>query len=146
MYRVVIADEDRASRDLLAQALSMDDCQLQMVSRGEDVLRHLIKGQVDILITEVHLPDMSAWNLIPKVHQIDRDISVITMTADTTWETLKRVRKEGGYVFFYGLKPLNLQEMQEVVRSVVQWRQKRHRAGNELRPSQPFAQHISVVC
>ena len=130
MYRVIIADGDRASRELLAQALSIDDCHIERVSRGEDVLRYLTKGQVDILITEVHLPDMPAWELIPQVHQIDRDLPVITMTADDTWETSKRVRIEHGPVFFYGLKPLDLQEMQEVVCSIVQWQQKRCRAGN----------------
>jgi len=129
MYRVVIADGDRASRDLLAQALSIDDCQIEMVSRGKDVLRHLTKGQVDILITEVHLADMPAWNLIPQVHQIDRDLPVITMTADDTLETSRRVRLEGGPVFFYGLKPLNLREMREVVRGVVRWQQKRRQEG-----------------
>ena len=129
MYRVVIADGDRASRDLLAQALSIDECHIERVSRGEDVLRYLTKGQVDILITEVHLPDMPAWKLIPQVHQIDRELPVITMTADDTWETSTRVRGEGGPIFFYGLKPLDLREMQEVVHSVACWRQQRRCEG-----------------
>ncbi len=125
MYRVLIADGDRASRDLLAQALSRDDCQIEVVSRGEEVLQRVATERVDVLIAEVHLPDMPAWDLIPKVRQIDRHISIIAVTADDTWETSRRVRVERGPVFFYALKPLNLREMQEVVCCAAQWTQRR---------------------
>lgn len=127
MYRVLIADGDQAARDLLTQALSVDDCQIDAVSLGGDALRHITEAVVDILITEVHLPDMPAWDLIPAVHRFDPDISVITVTADDTWETSRKVRMAGGQNYFYGVKPLNLREMQEVVHSVARWRQERLR-------------------
>ena len=131
MHRVLLADGDQDSRDLMAQALSLDDYQIEAVSLGGDALRHIAEGTVDILITEVHLPDMPAWDLIPRVHRIDPDIPVITVTADDTWETSRRVRMAADQAIFYGLKPLDLREMQEVVRSVVRWRQER------LRPRMP---------
>ena len=109
------------------QALSIEDYRIEVVSRGEDVLQHIAAEGADVLIAEVHLPDMPAWDLIPKVHEIDRRIPVITVTADDTWETSRRVRVESGPVFFYGLKPLNLKEMQEVVRGAVRWMQGQHR-------------------
>jgi len=124
MYKVLIADEDEASRDLLAQALSIDDYQIEVFSRGEGVLRRIAAGGVDVLITEVHLPDMPAWDLIAKVHRIDRRIAVIAVTVDESWETSRRVRIESGPVFFYALKPLDLREMQQVVRLAVEWAQR----------------------
>ena len=126
MYFVVIADEDRTSRDLLIQALSIDDCRIETVSLGEDALRHVAESEVDVLITDAHLPDMPAWELVPKVHQIDRHTSVIAVTADDSWETSRRTRVEGGPVFFYAIKPLNLREMQLVVRCAAAWSRKQH--------------------
>jgi len=85
----------------------------------------------------VHLADMPAWILIPKVHQLDPDIPIIAVTADDSWETSRRVRVEGGPVFFYGLKPLNLREMQKVVGCAMDWRKKHGGDSREGRKSQP---------
>lgn len=127
MHRVLIADEDRVSADRLARALSPEDYQIERVTQGKDVLRRLTAGEIDILIVEVHLPDMPAWDLIPNVRQLDPNFPIIAITADDSWETSRRVRITGGPVFFYGLKPLNLREMQKVVRCAAQWRQRKDR-------------------
>lgn len=127
MHRVLIADEDRVSADRLARALSPEDYQIERVTQGKDVLRRLTAGEIDILIVEVHLPDMPAWDLIPNVRQLDPNFPIIAITADDSWETSRRVRITGGPVFFYGLKPLNLREMQKVVRCAAQWRQRQDR-------------------
>ena len=137
MSKVLIADRDRESRDLLAQALSMNDCQVELVTQGEEVLRRISRGETDVVIAEVHLADMPAWILIPKVHQLDPDIPIIAVTADDSWETSRRVRVEGGPVFFYGLKPLNLREMQKVVGCAMDWRKKHGGDSREGRKSQP---------
>lgn len=139
VYKVLIADGDGAFRDLLAQALSIDDCQVQVADRGEEVVRRIAEGGVDVLICEVYLPDLQAWDLISKVHQIDHDLPVIVVTADDSWETSRKVRTEGGSIFFYGLKPLNLREMKQVVGYAARWRQRRVRgldlAGRQMRRS-----------
>jgi len=123
MWRVLMVDRDRTTRDLLTQVLSMDNYQIEVACQGADALRRLAAKGVDILITEVHLADIPAWDLIPEVYRIDPDIPVITMTADDTRETSMRVR-DSGLIFFYGLKPVNLREMREVVRSAARWRQR----------------------
>jgi len=127
MDNVLIADGDRASRDLLAQALSSMACQVDFVTEGEEAFRRVSTGAVDVLITEVHLADLPAWRLVPRVHQVDPDLPVIAMTADDSWETSKRVRITGGPVFFYALKPLHLPQIRAVVCSALQWRQKHRR-------------------
>ena len=125
MHTVLIADGEKGSRDLLARALTADDFLVEAVSRGEDVLRRIAAKGVDVLVLEVHLPDISAWDLLPEVRRIDRNTVVITMTGDDAYETARKVRAKGGPVFYYGLKPLDLQEMREVVRCSAQWAQGR---------------------
>ena len=128
MWKVLIADGDVASSDSLREALSMNDCQVEVVSEGKEVLRQAARKEVDVVIIEVNLPDMPAWDLVPRLRQIDRDVPIIAVTADDSWETSRRVRLEGGPIFFYGLKPLDVIEIQQVVLSAVRWKQKR-RAG-----------------
>lgn len=122
MYRVLIADGDRVAREILAQALSVDVCEIELVSTGEEALRRVVERGVDVLIAEAHLPDMPAWELFAKARQIDVDLLAIAVTEDDSWETAMQVRTGGGPVFFYGLKPLDLGEMQEVVRCAARWR------------------------
>ncbi|MBT4138669.1 MAG: response regulator [Candidatus Latescibacteria bacterium] len=129
MYQVLIADPDRASRDLLMQALSVDNCSIKAVCSGEEVLQEIAKKETDVLIVEVHLPDIPAWELVPQVREIASEVSIVAVTEDDCWEISRRVRVTNGPVFFYGLKPLNLREMQDVVRYAVQWRQ---RQGNQI--------------
>jgi DNA-binding NtrC family response regulator len=124
MYRILVADGDAASRELLGQMAAMEDCQVELVSQGAEVLRTVAAGGVDVVVTEVHLPDMPAWQLVPQIHQMDPGIPVIAVTSDDSWETSRRVRIDGGPVFFYGLKPLPLREFQQVVVSALRWRQR----------------------
>ncbi len=125
MYRVLIADDDEMSRGPLARALATGTCRVEVVSCGVDALVRIARAGADVLIAEVHLPDIPAWKLFPAVRRIDPDTMLIAVTADESYETSIRVRTEGGPVFFYGLKPLNLQEMQQVVSSAIRWRQER---------------------
>jgi len=120
MYRVLIADGDETCRGLLMQALSVDEYQIAVVSSGKDALECISRKGTDVLIMEVHLPDMEGWSLIPEVRRINGDIPVIAVTADDAWETSRRIRIENGPIFFYEVKPLNMREMQEVVRKAVQ--------------------------
>jgi len=129
MGRVLIADGDRQVCELLTDALSQEEYRVDWVTRGEEVLREIAGGGIDVVITEVHLIDMPAWRLIPKVRQVDPDVPIIAITADDSWETSRRVRVEGGSIFFYGLKPLDVREMWKVVGCAVEWRSKQRGAG-----------------
>ena len=80
MGRVLIADGDREMRDLLAHALSQEDCRVELVARGEEVLEEIAGGGIDAVVTEVHLVDMPAWRLIPKVHQVDPHMPIIAFS------------------------------------------------------------------
>ena len=124
MYTVLIADVDGERRDRLAQALSLDRCQIELVSTAEGMLREISRRDVDVIVTEVHLSDASAWDFLPKVHEIEPHVPVIAVTSDDSWETSRRVRVEGASVFFYGLKPLNLWELRRVVQraGVQRWK------------------------
>ena len=124
MDRALIADADQEARTLLSEVLSQADCRAEFVTRGEEVLCRVSAEDFHLLIAEVHLPDMEAWELIPRVRRLAPDLPIIATTADVTWETSRRVRMEGGPIFFYAPKPLDLREMQEVVACVRRWRRR----------------------
>jgi len=121
MNRIVVVDGDEEVRDELVRLLS--DYQVEGFSQGKDALLRIATGDVDVLIVEVHLPDMPAWELIPKVHQRDPDILLITITDDNSWETSRKVRLAGS-ILYYGTKPLKVWEIRRVVDAALQWKEK----------------------
>ncbi len=125
MCRVLVADEEGKSRDLLVQALSMDGHQTSVTASAGEALTRVAEGQVDVLIAEVHLQDRPGWALLPDVHRLDPSIPVIAVSTDDSWETSKRVRTEAGPVFYYGLKPLDLKEIREVTQAAAEWKRQR---------------------
>ena len=125
MCRILVADVAGKSRDLLVEALSLDGHETRLADSGSEVLTRIAEGSVDVLIAEVHLKDRPAWALFPDVHRLDPGIPVIAVSADDSWETSRRVRTEAGPIFFYGLRPLDLDEMRQVVLAAQKWRQRR---------------------
>ena len=124
MCRVLVADEEGRSRDLLVEALSIDGHETTVTASGSEALTRIAEGGVDVLIAEVHLKDRPAWTLFPDVHRLDPSVPLIAVSADDSWETSKRVRSEAGPVFYYGLKPLNLKEIREATLAAQEWKRR----------------------
>ena len=122
MSKILIVEPDESSANRLARGLSRSGYQVETVSVGEVAVRRIQAQQVDVLITEVNLPDMQACDLIARVHRIDPEIPVLVTTDDESWETSRKIRIGSAPVFYYGLKPLDPREMQQVVHSAIQWR------------------------
>ena len=124
MCRVLVADVEGSSRDLLVQALSMDGHETIATASASEALTRVAEGKVDVLIAEVNLPDRQAWDLFPEVHGLDPSVPLIAVSADDSWETSKRVRSEAGPVFYYGLKPLNMKEIREATLAAQAWKRR----------------------
>lgn len=125
MATVLIVDGNAQSRAELAGVLTHAGWQVQTCSTAAEVIRRLSAIAPDVLVTEVHLPDLPAWELLPRIRAFDPELPVIALTADDSWETSRRVRVEAGPVFYYGLKPVNPTELQRVVQSAERWHRRR---------------------
>jgi nitrogen regulation protein NR(I) len=72
----------------------------------------------DAVILDVRLPDMSGLDAFERIRQIDPRLPVIIITAHATTETAIEAMKRGA--FEYLLKPLDLQELRQIVSKAVQ--------------------------
>ncbi|MFA6110797.1 MAG: response regulator [Candidatus Latescibacterota bacterium] len=134
MPAVVIVDADPGSRRELTQTLSEDGWEVWTYASAAEALARLPHLAVDLLVTEVHLPDLPAWDLIPRLRALDPDLPVVALTADEAWETSRRVRVEAGPVFYYALKPVDPQELRGVARSAARWRHRHDPPATAPRP------------
>lgn len=123
MHRVLVVDPDPKWAQSVRQALEAEDCWVEPRSSGAEAIASVADGAVDIVITEARLADMPGWELVSKVRNLDPHIPVVVVTEDDSWETSRRVRVEGDPVFYFALKPMDLQVLRSVVHYAARWRE-----------------------
>ena len=71
-------------------------------------------SDVSVIVMDVNMPEVRAYELIPIVKKINRRIPIIVMSSDDSIDLARKVRQAG--IFFYAMKPLNIEEIKLAVR------------------------------
>lgn len=85
--RVLVVDDERSMRELLSIVLRRDGYQVLMAEDGAAGLDLLKRERVDILITDIRMPQMNGVDLLREAKRIAPDIVSIVMTAFATTDT-----------------------------------------------------------
>ena len=118
---VLLVDEDRAVRALLAVSLEALGCRIVTAGNGEEALRVLhAKPSVDVMVTEAALPVMDGLELLCTIRQTDglKQLPVILCSASID-EMMMRKAVECG-CGRYLLKPVHPDFLFEQIRSLLQ--------------------------
>ena len=86
--RVLVVDDEPSMRQMLSIALRREGYQVSTAEDGESALAALAAGQLDLLITDVRMPEMSGVDLLREAKRIDPGLSVVMMTAYGSKETV----------------------------------------------------------
>jgi two-component system response regulator PilR (NtrC family) len=91
--RVLVVDDERSMRELLTIVLRRDGYDVLLAENGAVAVELLKRERVDILITDIRMPQMSGVDVLREAKKIDPDIISIVMTAfastDTAVEALR---------------------------------------------------------
>ena len=76
--RVMVVDDEAAVRDVLAEALQAEACEVITAASGEIALElyDAHDGELDAVFTDVGMPDMSGWELIEEIRKRSTTIPV----------------------------------------------------------------------
>ena len=80
--RVLVVDDKRSNQLALAAVLE-DECELFFALSGTEALQLLESQRVDVILMDVHMPDMDGFETVRRIKEIQavRDIPVIFVTA-----------------------------------------------------------------
>ena len=107
--RILIVDDEKLVRWTLTQKCKeFGYLSLEAVS-GEEALRMLQTEQVDAILLDVHLPDLSGIEVLDKLKSAGETRSIIMMTADPQLDDVKAALRLGAYDFIS--KPINFDEL-----------------------------------
>jgi DNA-binding response OmpR family regulator len=82
MARILLAEDDAATRDLVQRALSMDGHEVIVTQDGAEALEKLQAepARVDLLITDVQMPSLDGVALVEKGLAVAPKLRVVMMS------------------------------------------------------------------
>ena len=111
--RILVVDDERVIREILAEFLTLEGFSVHTVEDGEKALTELRLRPYDLLITDLKMPRLSGLQLLEKIEQERLGVLTVLMTGFGTVETAIEAMKKGAYDYL--LKPFKVEEVIRVV-------------------------------
>jgi two-component system nitrogen regulation response regulator GlnG len=106
---ILVADDDRAIRTVLSQALGRLGHEVRTTGHAATLWRWIETGIGDLVITDVIMPDENGLDLVPRIRKIRPSLRIIVMSAQNTLLTALKAAERGA--FEYLPKPFDLREL-----------------------------------
>jgi CheY-like chemotaxis protein len=117
MSRVLVVEDERATREGLAELLESHGFTTATAADAADALRALSEQSFDLMLLDVWLPGMNGLQLLAELRNRPARPKVVVMTADDTPETLLRTLRGDADQFIR--KPIQPAALMEMVKSTL---------------------------
>jgi CheY-like chemotaxis protein len=131
MCSILIVEDHDDTRRAFAELLRSWGHQVFTSSSAADGLVNLAREKVDVILSDIGLPDENGYRFISRVREKDSEVMAIAMSAYFTASDQRRGR-EAGFDMYYP-KPVDLLNLQAVLGRV------NSRPGRNGKPSPPEA-------
>jgi DNA-binding NtrC family response regulator len=116
--RVLIVDDDPASRRLLEVRLRPLECDVTTAGNGEQGLSAIRKDPPDLVLLDLQMPKMGGIEVLRALRKEGIEVPTIVITAHGSIETAVEAMKEGAYDFI--TKPIDAGHFDIVVRKALE--------------------------
>ncbi|HYE16493.1 MAG TPA: ATP-binding protein [Pyrinomonadaceae bacterium] len=116
--RILVVDDEDYVRELLADILEREGCEVVLAAEGREALALFDGGGFDAVFTDVGLPGMSGWELARYVRERDAEIAlaVITGWGDTV-SPAEQTESQADWVI---AKPFTIERITALVHEISQ--------------------------
>lgn len=128
--RILIADDEPNARRVLEILLRKLGCDVVSVANGQQALVALQKSTIDLLITDLNMPEMNGLELLTVIRNEGLNLPVIVVTAYGTVENAVTAMKQGAFDFI--IRPLDVGQVELTIRRALNVR-KIHQENTFLR-------------
>ncbi len=97
LHRVLVADDDAATRHAIARLLENAGFEVSEAADGMAALNAVQEKQYDLVFLDIWMPNLSGLEVLARIRTGTSRPKVIVMTSDGTSETLLRAVKEQAY-------------------------------------------------
>ena len=121
--RILVVDDERSMRELLAIVLRREGYEVLLAENGRGAIDMLEREPVDLLISDIKMPDLSGVDVLRAAKKIDQDILGIMITAFASTETAVEAMRLGACDYLS--KPFDIDLLKMKVREKIENRQLR---------------------
>ena len=123
----LVIDDDKVTLELLTFQLESEGFQVTTAESGESGLEQIKQNEFDVILTDLHLPDVSGIGLVKSSKELAPQTEIIMITGDGSNDRAIEATKAGA--FWYLEKPLDFDELFELIGKAVE----RKRQADEIR-------------
>jgi DNA-binding NtrC family response regulator len=116
MQGLLIANEDRDSRDRLAALFVEDDCHVETTDSVVNGLEGILNKTIQVVVLGGDFDETHVAKLVPLLKKCNRYLSIILISDEISINLLRRIRKEG--IFYHALKPAGNEGREEIRQAV----------------------------
>lgn len=116
MARILVIDDDGATRDLLRHILERDGHDVVEAFDGNDGLASYRQAPTDLVITDIFMPERDGLSVIEEIRHDNPKARVISITAGLG-DDCARAKELGAARTF--VKPIPIAEMQKAVKELL---------------------------
>ena len=121
--RILVAEDESNLRLVLQKELQRMGHDVRVAADGEAALKLLEEYNVDVLLSDISMPNMDGMELLRRVHQRPNPPEVIMLTGHATVESAIEAMKLGAYDYLS--KPYRIAELDALVKQAAEKRRLR---------------------
>jgi DNA-binding response OmpR family regulator len=118
--RILVCDDDPRMRETIVEALATEAFDVDTADRAVDAIQRIMRTSYRALILDLKLPGLGGLDAISIVKRFDKSLPIIVITGHASYEVEQAARVAG--IFYYLIKPFNLEELVAAVRAAIRFR------------------------
>ena len=107
--QVLIIDDEPAIRQILSKVAAGAGHTVMTAANGKEALTHLGKGDIDVALCDIRMPDISGIDVVEKARNQGIETIFLMMTAFASVDTAIEAMRAGAYD--YMIKPLRSEDL-----------------------------------
>jgi two-component system response regulator PilR (NtrC family) len=112
--RILVVDDEPSMREMLRIVLRRDGYDVLLAENGKDALEALKQERIDLLLSDIKMPDISGVEVLRAAKQLNQDLVAFMMTAYASTDTAVEAMRLGAVDYF--TKPFSMDELRLKVR------------------------------
>ncbi|MBI2388293.1 MAG: response regulator [Deltaproteobacteria bacterium] len=116
--RVLVVDDEKFIRDILADFLGMEGYEVRTAEDGVCALQEMQRHPYDVVISDLKMPKMGGIELLDEIGRRTPNVLTVIMTGFGTVETAIDAMKRGAYD--YVLKPFKVEEVVHIIQRALE--------------------------
>jgi DNA-binding NtrC family response regulator len=99
MAKILLVDDDPAILSVLKILLGMEGHDVRTTGSGEDAIEIAQQGDIDLLISDVHMSPVDGFEVLRRVHKAQANLPIIIVSASFCPASVEKATRLGAFSF-----------------------------------------------